>query len=79
MPWRASRTCAWGALLAPGGTTSPFPLEPSAVSREHSQLILCHLVAQEHDTRLEIATGLGGELRETTRITDGIAASDALT
>jgi hypothetical protein len=33
-----------------------------AASREHSQLILCHLVAQEHDTRLEVATGPGGEL-----------------
>ena len=31
-----------------------------AASREHSQLILCHLVAQERDTRLEVATGLGG-------------------
>ena len=33
-----------------------------AVSREHSQLILSHLVADQHDTRLEVGTGLGGEL-----------------
>ena len=45
-----------------------------AASREHSQLILCHLVAQEHDTRLEVATGLGGELRETTRTTGNLQA-----
>jgi K+:H+ antiporter len=37
-----------------------------AASREHSQLILCHLVARQHDTRLEVGTGLGGELLETT-------------
>jgi Kef-type K+ transport system membrane component KefB len=43
-----------------------------AASREHSQLILCHLVAQERDTRLEVATGLGGELRETTRTTGNL-------
>jgi hypothetical protein len=43
-----------------------------AASREHSQLILCHLVAQEHDTRLEVATGLGGELRETTKTTGNL-------
>lgn len=30
-----------------------------AASREHSQLILCHLLAREHDTRSEVATGLG--------------------
>src|SRR6476661_2709483 len=45
-----------------------------AASREHSQLILCHLVAQERDTRLEVATGLGGELRETTRTTGNLQA-----
>src|SRR5205814_5694584 len=45
-----------------------------AASREHSQLILCHLAAQEHDTRLEAATGLGGELRETTRTTGNLQA-----
>jgi len=45
-----------------------------AASREHSQLILCHLVAQEHDTRLEGATGLGGELRETARTTGNLKA-----
>jgi Kef-type K+ transport system membrane component KefB len=36
-----------------------------AASREHSQLILSHLVAHQHDTRLEVGTGLGGELLET--------------
>jgi hypothetical protein len=45
-----------------------------AASREHSQLILCHLVAQEHDTRSEAATGLAGELRETTRTTENLQA-----
>ena len=45
-----------------------------AASREHSQLILCHLVAQERDTRLEVATGLGGELRETTMTTGNLQA-----
>lgn len=43
-----------------------------AASREHSQLILCYLVAQEHDTRLTVATGLGGELREATRTTGNL-------
>ena len=38
-----------------------------AASREHSQLILAHLVADQHDTRLEVGTGLGGELRGLTR------------
>jgi Kef-type K+ transport system membrane component KefB/nucleotide-binding universal stress UspA family protein len=38
-----------------------------AASREHSQLILCHLAAQGQDTRSEAATGLGGELRGMTR------------
>ena len=37
-----------------------------AASREHSQLILSHLVAHQHDTRLEVGTGLGGELLEMT-------------
>jgi Kef-type K+ transport system membrane component KefB len=45
-----------------------------AASREHSQLILCHLVAQEHDTRLADATGLGGELRETAGTTGNLKA-----
>jgi Kef-type K+ transport system membrane component KefB len=45
-----------------------------AASREHSQLILCHLVAQEHDTRSEDATGLGGELRETAGTTGNLEA-----
>ena len=37
-------------------------------SREHSELILSHLVAQQHHTRLEVGTGLGGERLEATRI-----------
>jgi Kef-type K+ transport system membrane component KefB len=45
-----------------------------AASREHSQLILCHLVAQEHDTQLEAATGLGGELRGMTRNAEQLQA-----
>ena len=45
-----------------------------AASREHSQLILCHIVAYQHDTGLEVATGLGGELRETTRTTGSLQA-----
>jgi Kef-type K+ transport system membrane component KefB len=45
-----------------------------AASREHSQLILCHLVAQEHDTRLESATGLGGELRGMTKNAEKLQA-----
>ena len=36
-----------------------------AASRERSELILSHLAAQERDTRLEVGTGLGGELLET--------------
>jgi K+:H+ antiporter len=35
-----------------------------AASREHSQLILSHLVAHHLDARLEAGTGLTGELRE---------------
>lgn len=38
-----------------------------AASREHSQLILSHLVAHQHDTQLEVGTGLGGELLGITR------------
>ena len=45
-----------------------------AASREHSQLILCHLMAQERDTRLGDATGLGGELRETARTPGNLKA-----
>lgn len=45
-----------------------------AASREHSQLILCHLAAPEPDTGSEAATGLGGELRETTRTTGNLQA-----
>ena len=45
-----------------------------AASREHSQLILCHLVAHQHDTGLEVGTGLGGELRETTRTAGSLQA-----
>jgi Kef-type K+ transport system membrane component KefB len=37
-----------------------------AASREHSELILSHLAEQQHDSRLEGGTGLGGELLETT-------------
>jgi hypothetical protein len=45
-----------------------------AASRERSQLVLCQLVAQEHDTGLEDATGLGGELRETARTAGDLKA-----
>ena len=45
-----------------------------AASRERSQLILSHLVADQHDTRLEVGTGLGGELLEMTRITGKLQA-----
>ena len=38
-----------------------------AASREHSKLILSHLVAYQPDTRLEVGTGLGGEQLEVTR------------
>ena len=38
-----------------------------AASREHSELILSHLVAHQHDARLEVGTGLGGEQLEITR------------
>jgi Kef-type K+ transport system membrane component KefB len=38
-----------------------------AASRERSELILCHLVPHERDTRLEVGTGLGGERLEMTR------------
>jgi Kef-type K+ transport system membrane component KefB len=41
-----------------------------AASREHSELILSHLVAHQHDTRLEVGTGLGGELLEMTSTTE---------
>jgi Sodium/hydrogen exchanger family len=45
-----------------------------ATSREHSQLILCHLAAREHDTGLEVATVLGGELGDATRTTGNLQA-----
>ena len=45
-----------------------------AASREHSQLILSHLVADQHDTRLEVGTGLGGELLGMTRSTGELQA-----
>jgi Kef-type K+ transport system membrane component KefB len=45
-----------------------------AVSREHSQLILSHLVADQHDTRLEVGTGLGGELLGMARSTGELQA-----
>lgn len=37
-----------------------------AASREHSELILSHVVAYQPDTRLEVGTGLGGERLEIT-------------
>ena len=40
--------------------------EALASSREHSEVILSHLVAHRHDTRLEVGSGLGGELLEIT-------------
>ena len=40
-----------------------------AASREHSQLILSYLVARQQATRLEVSTGLGGELLGMTRST----------
>jgi Kef-type K+ transport system membrane component KefB len=45
-----------------------------AVSREHSELILSHLVAHRHDSRLEVGTGLGGERLEMTKITGELQA-----
>jgi hypothetical protein len=45
-----------------------------AASREHSQLILCHLMAQERDIRSGDAAGLGGELRETARTPGNLKA-----
>jgi Kef-type K+ transport system membrane component KefB len=63
-------------LIEAPGTAAPLVDIGAALaaSREHSQLILCHLAAQEHDTRLEAATGLGGELRETARTTGNLQA-----
>ena len=40
------------------------------ISREHSELILCHLVSHQRDTELEVGTGLGGELLDMTRPTE---------
>ena len=37
-----------------------------AASRAHSELILSHLVAHRHDARLEVGSGMGGELLEIT-------------
>jgi Kef-type K+ transport system membrane component KefB len=45
-----------------------------AASREHSELILSHLATQQHDSRLEGGTGLGGELLETTRAAGNLKA-----
>jgi Kef-type K+ transport system membrane component KefB len=45
-----------------------------AASREHSELILSHLATQQHDSRLEGGTGLGGELLETTTATGNLQA-----
>ena len=47
-----------------------------AASREHSQLILAHLVADQQDTRLEVGTALGGELLGMTRGTGELQALD---
>jgi K+:H+ antiporter len=38
-----------------------------AASRQQSELVLSHLVAHRADTRLEVGTGLGGELLQLTR------------
>ena len=43
-------------------------------SREQSELILSHLVAHQRDTRLEVGTGLGGELLDMTRATETLQA-----
>ena len=45
-----------------------------AASREHSQLILSHLVAHQHDAQSEVGTGLGGELRGLARSTGELQA-----
>jgi K+:H+ antiporter len=45
-----------------------------AASREQSQLMLSHLVVHQHDTRLEVGTGLGGELIGMTRSTGKLQA-----
>jgi hypothetical protein len=45
-----------------------------AASRGHSELILSHLAAQQHDTELDGGTGLGGELLETTTTTGNLQA-----
>ncbi|HEY1347631.1 MAG TPA: cation:proton antiporter [Streptosporangiaceae bacterium] len=45
-----------------------------AASRERSELILSHLVAHQHDARLEVGTGLGGELLEMTRTREQLQA-----
>jgi Kef-type K+ transport system membrane component KefB len=45
-----------------------------AASRERSELILSHLVAHQHDTRLEVGTGLGGELLDMTRTREQLQA-----
>ena len=41
-----------------------------AISREHSELVLSHLVAHQHDSQMEVGTGLGGELLDMTRTTE---------
>jgi Kef-type K+ transport system membrane component KefB len=38
-----------------------------AASRPHSEVVLCHLVAHRSGTRLEVGTGLGGELLQLTQ------------
>jgi hypothetical protein len=41
-----------------------------AISRQHSELVLSYLVAHQHDSQLEVGTGLGGELLDMTRIAE---------
>ena len=41
-----------------------------AISRQHSELVLSYLVAHQHDSRLEVGTGLGGELLDMARIAE---------
>src|SRR5215472_2619780 len=63
-------------LIEAPGTAAPLVEVGAALaaSREHSELILSHLAAQQHDSRLEGGTGLGGELLETTTTTGNLQA-----
>jgi Kef-type K+ transport system membrane component KefB len=45
-----------------------------AASREHSELILSHLVANQHGTQLDAGTGLGGEPLEMSRSREKLQA-----